>query len=753
MESRRTAPGGILEAINGGHLHWSDFRENVLRPFRIGCVPSPTADDFPKSFLVQLQAAQKNVGKHDAQRKAWRLDVAAGRGLNSLAVFPPNLVPPLIESSQTLRCMLPRMSREGLPLRLPNAKSTLYELPTARPIYVFGFDMDTFPKAEQVHLTGALSATGVSIDYLKGEVCSSKTLCCPFLAFEKFVVNNKRQIETARNSCAITGAQCLRGQQQLFHKAFGSQTDSHPLITFTCALNNEHAVINYHYIGNDGDYNMAALCQFDLEDDEHFNTFQAWNEAIESWATTSLLPRIRGAISQVAHSHPTPPPSPTPTNSSVLSIDTKTIDVLSILNELRRLCPTKPWRSDSMMADTPINSSMAICGTPLPTREIRSLLLPRPSSSGSDSKQEDVEEPKSSVSPPTKSIHDVLSPLRTDLPPPSAIGRPRTLAQYRLMMSPSARSSFSPSTDSSTPISPCRPPTLSPCTPGPDMPMSSMNPILVLQRRLDVAVTEIQELRVHADELQEQLNTKTVSLEQRLESVSEKQQDAEKSARRYIDSLNLSGQSVRIKPPDEITEQEMRTPTSFESFSGKQYEISRPTDNTPIPHKAMPGHYELCDNEEQIILWSWPQTQTLIIWCLAMMLKDNNFILQVTILICLGLLVCYIGPPDTSWNIFVNVVLVGLADEHTILMLSRWIDEVKCIFDAAIELQARLDKGRNELIDDCEGCSGSGSGATYDTQTCVDSDRDNDLDGMEKRHTEVDIGAMNRVVQVDDMYQ
>lgn len=62
MESHRTAPGGILEAINGGHLHWSDFRENVLRPFRIGCVPSPTADDFPKSFLVQLQAAQKNVG-------------------------------------------------------------------------------------------------------------------------------------------------------------------------------------------------------------------------------------------------------------------------------------------------------------------------------------------------------------------------------------------------------------------------------------------------------------------------------------------------------------------------------------------------------------------------------------------------------------------------------------------------------------------------------------------------------------------
>jgi hypothetical protein len=195
MDSGNSKGGAFFEAINGGHLHWSDFRENVLRAFRISCTSTPAANEFPQPFLAQLQAAQKNIDKHDTRRQAWRLDVSAGRGLTSLAVFPPNLVPSQNESSPTLRCMLPRMSREGLPLRLPNAKNPLYELPTAKPIYVFGFTMDTFTKPEQAHLIGALQVTGVLVDFLEGEVLSCRSLCCPFLAFERdgsqFMRNNR----------------------------------------------------------------------------------------------------------------------------------------------------------------------------------------------------------------------------------------------------------------------------------------------------------------------------------------------------------------------------------------------------------------------------------------------------------------------------------------------------------------------------------------------------------------------------------
>lgn len=698
MGSQGAAPEGLFEAISGsGHLDWSDFRENVLRTFRIRCVTSTTADQFPKPFLAELQAAQKNTSNHDAQRQAWRLDVAAGRGLTSLAVFPPNLVPPQVEASQTIRCMLPRMSREGLPLRLPSAKGSLYELPTAKPIYVFGFDMDIFKKSEQVHLMGPLSATGVLVDYLKGEVLPCKTLCCPYLTFEKFNVNNKRQIETARNSCAITGAQCLRGQQQLFHKASGLESALQPLITFSCALNNEHAIINYHYIDDDGDYTMAPLCKFDLQNDEHFNTFQTWIQAIDGWATTHLLPRIQVAISQVIDSNPTPPPSPSPTNSSLLSIDTRSSDVLSILKELRRLCPTRVWRNDSMTAETPINSSIAICGTPLPTREMRGLALPKPSSSGCTSSDEENEEPTTHPLKPRNGPSDILSPLSTNFPPSSS-NRPRGLSQHVYKPSPSSRTPFSPYSDSSTPISPCRPPTLSPCTPGPDMPMSSMNPILVLQRRLDVAACEINELRVHNDELQEQLNSRTASLEQKLKLVTEKQEDSQKSIRKYIESLslNMSDKEAWTKVPDE--EQEMKTPTGFQSFSNKEHGIpirfdadavtEVDVDVTPpsLPQK-MPGHYERSDNEDDTITWTWPQsssTQDFLIWCLAKLLKDDTT--QLTLLVSMTLMMCYTRLMLTH-ELCANMSFLIIAHKHAVETFWRWFAIVRFMVNAARDLQ------------------------------------------------------------------
>ncbi|KAJ9652251.1 hypothetical protein H2198_008491 [Neophaeococcomyces mojaviensis] len=502
----------LIEAMNGSHLQWLDFRDNVLRPFQIRCTNSPRSEHLPTTFLARLQSFQKNLLKYDAQRQQWRLDVPANQGFNASGVFPPHLVPALPASTFVSRCMLPRMSREDLPLRVLAQKSSLYELPTAKPAYICGFNLDIFDKSEQSQLNGALGVVGTVVDYEKGEVSTGKTVCCPFLAFEKFATTSEKEIETARNQCAITGAQYLRSQQQLFHKAFGLQTVSQPPIAFSCAISNEHAVINLHCIDEDGSYTMAALCKFNLEDDQHFNTFQAWIEAIESWASLYLLPRIKGALGQVVQSNQTPPLSPVSSLGS-LSIDTNSDN--SIIMSLRQYWPDITWRHGGI-GETPINSSIAQCGTPLPARNLYSQLLPCPPSNSSLISAKTSDNDTSSFLP--KRPSQMLSPIQTNFWSPYASQTPR---RYSALSSVSRSLS---DVGSTTPISACRPPSLSPSTPGPEAPVSSRSPMLVLQKRLDIAMNEIQELRGQVEELQSALSYKTDRLEARIEMILESRQ-------------------------------------------------------------------------------------------------------------------------------------------------------------------------------------------------------------------------------------
>lgn len=691
-----------LEAIDGSHLHWLDFRRNVLEPFRIRTFTSQKIDQLPTPFLARLQVFQSNLNKYDSQRQTWRIDLASGRGLGPTSVFPPNLLPPVLGTSNILRCMFPRMSREGLPLRAPSEKHFLYELPTAKPTHICGFNMEMFEKMEQSQLGGGLTVTGTVVDFSKAEVLPGKTVCCPFLAFEKFEAISESQIEMARNACAVTGAQCLRVQQQLFHRAFGLQQVSQPPITFTCALNNERAVINCHFVDEDGNYAMAALCKFDLSTDDHFNNFQAWVEAIESWALLYLLPRIKGALGEILRSNPSPPPSPAATSTSHLSIDTNSDNVVTILKALRSLWPTVSWQNDAP-GETPINSSIAQCGTPLPTLQSRTLSLPTPASSNPLSSPDTTrhDQPYSSVS---QRMSNALPQLRTDLPL-SARPRSRQSLHNRRFSQPRSVSATR-SDGSTTPYSPCRPPSLSPCTPGPEAPVSSKSPMLVMQKRLELAMSEIQDLRGQVDDLQGQMTGRTETLEKRLECVMERQEQTE-----VFLSGGGGGRKKRIEGRwvqelEALVEEELLTPI-LGSPMWENADVCEDCGSPISPSDivaAIPGHLPngaLAD----IQLYPLPfSTEELVVRCLALMLRDEKTSLSA--IMAGGLMLGCSGVIDSSgWC--ANVAMLFALNDYAQRMVCNVYARLAILYEAAqtydLEMAQGNKKSLGAIIEEPEG--------------------------------------------------
>lgn len=271
-----------------------------------------------------------------------------------------------------------------------------------------------------------------------------------------------------------------------------------------------------------------------------------------------------------------------------------------------------------------------------------------------------------------------------------------------------------------------------------------MNPILVLQKRLDIAVTEIQELRVHADELQEQLNVRTASLEQKLKTYAEKQEESEKAMRWYVDNLRLSDgqeegqdkESDSVGEQEQGYEQEMKTPTSLESFSQKAFIFPSIEEVLPCkqPPMTMPGRYEQGEDEEEVVFWSWPQTQNFLIWCLAKILQDDNSILQLTILLCVALTTCYCGAPGTSSELLANLVCTIPADEHAMTILSSWIATLIFMVRAAVELRSQWEDEKSGGVN-----AGCGSKGIYD----VDADEEQTariVETLRKHTVSLDVG-------------
>jgi hypothetical protein len=439
---------------------------------------------MPSELLLKIQTKLEDVDRFDGQRSEFRIQVNTGRGFNDSPIWPPNSLPPFAEDSLVQRTTGPKFSREALPLQAPGTHSNLIEVPTPRPALACGFTSEAFTEIELSNLPSPLTISGTIVHFENGHIAPGVALHCPFFVFERVRGLAEDTLESAKNKSAVSGSVCVRALQTLYCRAFGGSGGEERPVAFSCTMDNSFAIINYHWLNNVEDYNMTPLCKFDLTKDDHFNKFQAWIEAIEDWAFTRLLSKVKAAARKLASSNDTPPISPIPSLS--LSVDTSTGGDETLVKALRSVFSSIKWRYRGI-GETPIMSSIAQCGTPLMTRSMRSLALsPIPSESpieGAAFKSIRIKIPMSAVSKAAWS--DVITPA-------------------------SRRFDFSPlQMNSPYPDSPARPGTLSPCSPPPDAPFAPMNPLLVVQRRLDYALDEIRELKAQLDHVNQELRAKT----------------------------------------------------------------------------------------------------------------------------------------------------------------------------------------------------------------------------------------------------
>ncbi|KAK5051573.1 hypothetical protein LTR84_003225 [Exophiala bonariae] len=473
----------LMRAIDGSHLKWSDFRTVVLSAFRITLNETIQLSELSRPFTDRLKVALQGLDRFSHQQRQWRSQVENGNAFGPTMLFPPNVLPPIGIHPALHRCLIPKLSREALPPRAVRARDSLFELPAPRPGLLTGFSTSAFNDRELASLPSSSSATGTIVDFSAGTVIPGATAYCPFLVFERMRIVSDDNIQSTRNQCAIAGAHCVRALQILFKRCCGPRPALDKPIAFSCAIDSSTALINYHSTDNDGRYYMSEISRFNLEDSDSFNEFQGWIEAIEEWGSTYLLPVIKVALQQHLRGNFTPPISPMP--SLTLSIDTAAGGEEIIMKILRSTFGSIKWKCEGEY-ETPLNSSIAHCGTPFGARKIRTMALS-----------------------PTESI-EMASAI--------SAGRHGPFSGWRMKADIGPRSPMSRKHHPLSPLklkhdfpeSPVRRLTLSPCTPPPEAPWTAKSPMLVLQRRMDLAMDEIQELRTLVQTLQKELATKNV---------------------------------------------------------------------------------------------------------------------------------------------------------------------------------------------------------------------------------------------------
>ena len=351
-------------AYDGSHLHWKAFRQHVLAPHRIRILENPPKGHLPDSFLSLVEAQSINTERFSAQKHCFREQVNEGRGFGPSPLFPPNLLPTIEEQPQLARCMVPSFSREALPERALNHAAPMYELGVPRPGLGCGFSSFAFSDEDIISLPSYLVGTGTCVDFSTGYISPSHAVYCPFLIFERAFGTKEHRLEAANNQCAIGGAYCCHALQMLYAEAYKAEWLPAMPIAFSCTVDNDFAIINYHWIDHEQGYYMAPLCKFDLRQDEHFSHFAAWVEAIGQWAVAYVLPQIKEALVRL-RKRETPSPG---------YIEMKAAKKLTLLTEsnkndlliksLKTTFDTIPWKFEDDEF-TPVSSSTASWGSPM----------------------------------------------------------------------------------------------------------------------------------------------------------------------------------------------------------------------------------------------------------------------------------------------------------------------------------------------------------------------------------------------------
>lgn len=348
--------------------HWKLFRKDVLAPHHIRIVASIGVETIPESICTWVEANRDNVARFDKQRIAFRNQVANGRGFGSSVLFPQEVLPSNDARPFLARCMVPTLSADALPEKVvgkAGAAVVKSSLSLPRPGLGCGFSRSAFAPEEISCMPAYMLATGTTVHFDTGSIQSGSALYCPFFSYERVFSQNESGLEIAANQCAIDGAWSVRALQMLYAKALDEDSDadeSFPSpISFTCAIDNNIAVINYHWVDHAQTYCMAPVIRFELSRDDHFNQLMVWTEAIGQWALSYLLPDVKKAINlfgdYVAG-------LPALQNSLMALEGKKGSEKDSFVSALKLSYDNIPWRYENETF-SPVSSSTASWGSPM----------------------------------------------------------------------------------------------------------------------------------------------------------------------------------------------------------------------------------------------------------------------------------------------------------------------------------------------------------------------------------------------------
>lgn len=348
--------------------HWKLFRKEVLAPHHVRILDTIAGENLPQPVLTWIEANRTNTGRFQKQRKQFRKQVAMGRGFGSSALFPQEVLPSSGARPFLSSCMVPTLSEEALPERMIGREGVAIQkssLSIPRPGLGCGFSSAAFASEEINCMPSYMLATGTTVRFDTGSISSGTPLYCPFFCYERVFSQHDNGLEIATNQCAIDGAWSVRALQMLYAKAIDEDAYSEDSFTspvsFTCAIDNNVAIINYHWVDHAQTYCMAPVVKFELSKDEHFDQFLIWSEAIGQWGLTHLLPEVKKAISLLTDYVSALPAL----KNSLKMLDTKKVaEEEGLVSALRTTYNEIPWRYDHDDC-SPVSSSTASWGSPM----------------------------------------------------------------------------------------------------------------------------------------------------------------------------------------------------------------------------------------------------------------------------------------------------------------------------------------------------------------------------------------------------
>lgn len=170
--------------------------------------------------------------------------------------------------------------------------------------YAHGFGTAAFSAEEIQYIPSTMSLKEPPGSQV-AESIPNTTVYCPYLFFNQAETCARHDIEWALNRCALDCSATLQALERLQSASRPDEklnTHHSNLTLFSCAVSNNWAVLNHHWIAN-GKFCLAPLCKFDLRNHGHVLKLEAWIEAVGKWAELQLLPSIRRTLKTLSEWH------------------------------------------------------------------------------------------------------------------------------------------------------------------------------------------------------------------------------------------------------------------------------------------------------------------------------------------------------------------------------------------------------------------------------------------------------------------